>query len=575
MENDQSDEIVKAFAEDAQEVLNDWERACLRVGEKPIEETMRVLLRCAHNLKGNAGLIGFIQLSEAVHRLEDRLIAISKMKVDPSDQQLMGILFEIEKFLRNWVDGLNKDPKFEMDNTNVLAKLENWPSAGADTFSSNQGAPDHGSGETTARPANARQTHERESSGSSAITDTIRIPSTKLDRLIQLVGELSLAQAIVARGSQEGTLNSGQVREAIALCDKISGHLRTIVLDLRMLPMGGLYQRLERAGMEASVRLKKPVQFITEGSDVSVDKAILHRIFDPLLHMVRNSIDHGIESPDDRKAAGKLPTGTVKIRSEIGARGVIIRVSDDGRGISREKILKKGIEKGLVNASSDLASISDKDVFDLIFQPGFSTADEVTDMSGRGVGMDVVLKEVVSLGGFIETISSPGMGTEFQITLPTNISLIDVLVARVHGILYGVPTQDVSEILDVGDYKIEQSAAFEQMINYRTMVMPVENLEKFLPNHEPVSDKSAPEQQGCILVTQGQDQTVGFRVDTVEGQQQVFIRPLKGYLSQLPWLTGSTILSNGEPALIVNLKEVANGYANSARRRKRFGEHTI
>ena len=563
MSNDQ-DDMIKAFAEDAQDVLNEWERACLRIAEQPIGETMRVLLRCAHNLKGNAGLIGFTHLSEAVHRLEDRLIEISKLEIKTDDSQLMGILFEIEKFLRTWINHLISDPKFTPDNFNVLAKIESWPSHEEESTATGPSGRDN-------LPA-FKPSFEKEVVSALQAAETIRIPSNKLDGLIQLVGELSLAQAIVARGSQEGTLNSTQVKEAIALCDKISQSLRTVVLDLRMLPMGGLYQRLERAGMEISVRLKKPIQFLTEGADVSLDKAVLHRIFDPLLHMIRNAIDHGLETPDERKLKGKPPTGTVKVISEIGARGVVIKITDDGRGLDKERILKKAIDKNLATEGQNL---SDKNIFDFIFSPGFSTAEVVTDISGRGVGMDVVMREVVSLGGVIDVESTPGQGSVFQITLPTNISLIDVLVVRVNGILYGVPTQDVTEILDLLDYKIETSSAFKQMINYRKKVMPIENLSRFLPNQSNEAPSASDEQKGCILVVQHQSEQLGFKIDTIEGQQQVFIRPLKGYMSKLPWLTGSTILSNGEPSLIINLKEVTKDFGNGTRKGQQLGESTL
>lgn len=536
---------LEAFRDDAGEIMNEWENACLRANSLPPAETFKSLMRCAHNLKGNAGLMGFDAFRDAIHELEERLMALNQAGANPADIGLVGILFEVERFLRDWLKNLVDNPDYTPDNLNILSRLEAW--------------------QTQQRPTEAKEEETRREF--TAVEDgTVRIPAQKLETLIQLVSELTLAQAIVTRGRSEETLNRPETLEAIALCDRLVRGLRTTVLDMRMLPMMGLYKKLERAGMELSIQLNKPLNFLTDGHEVAADKAVLNRIFDPLLHLLRNSIDHGIESPKDRKAAGKPQTGTIRISAQVAPGVIVLTIKDDGRGLDLIKIQQKAIAKGLI---SDGAKLSEDEIANLIFEPGFSTADQVTDISGRGVGMDVVKKEVIGLGGQIEISSQPGVGTEIQITLPANISLIDALVIGSEGQSFCIPTQDVSEIVGTDEAKLEESS-LGQVLVLRDQLIPVEPLSFFLPQTRRASTVDS--QESFVFVINFQDQLLGLKVDRLYDQQQVFVRPLKGYLSTLPRLTGSTILSNGQPALVINVRQMANDYFLNQRRGPELGK---
>ncbi len=544
---------IEAFRDDASEIMNEWEAACLRAGTISRAAFFQALLRCAHNLKGNAGLMGFEHLASSMHRLEDRLIVLEGSKESVTNPSFLGILLEIEKFIRDWVGRMVDNPDFVPDTLSVLAKLEALQTDGK------QG-----------QVVESDTSVLRETSSSSG-NESVRIASQKLDSLIQLVGELTLAQAIVSRGRTEELLETAPVRDAVALCDKLVRSLRLTVLDMRMLPMLGLYSKLERAGMELSIKLQKPLSLLVEGQEVSVDKAVLNKIFDPLLHLLRNAIDHGIESPDERIKAGKPTMGTIRVTAAIAPSGVEIRIKDDGRGLDLKRIRQKGVERGLVRADEIL---SDAKISNLIFEPGFSTAETVTDISGRGVGLDVVKKEVMNLGGQVDLKSTFGTGTEFIITLPVNISLIDVLVVHNQGHLYCVPTQDIVEVIDLIDVKPQSSAMYRQMIHFRNRVLPIEPLEYFL-NQTAGPVELSTQEGGCILVVNYQDEVIGIQVGAVTHQQQVFVRMLKGYMASLPCLTGSTILSNGEPSLIINVKEMANNYFVDRNRGAVSGEHSI
>lgn len=594
MSDSNSNEMIEAFRDDAFETLSRWESVCLSAKSETAENTYKALMRCAHNLKGNSALIGFQDLADVIHRLEDRLLELEKIGAQPTEPTLLALFFEAERYLRYWVTELVKNQNFKNTDFEVLSALEDYQTklkSGGEVSSSNHGnnsehdeasgaATDDGSSETANEGSRKSKKNvvALDTSAVQEIHEQVRISSHKLDVLIQNVGELTLAQAIVNRGRVENRLGAPEVREAILLCEKITQRLRATVLDLRMLPMIGLYKKLERASLEVSARLQKPVQFLTSGHDVTVDKAVLNRIFDPLLHLVRNAVDHGIEPVADRVKAGKPEFGTLNLTAEVAASGIVIRLKDDGRGLDVEKIRSRAVERGLIGADQKL---SEADIISYIFMPNFSTAAEVTEVSGRGVGLDIVLKEIHALGGTLLTESKSGQGTEFIISLPVNVSLIDVMVLNAGGIIYAVPTQDIGEVVQIRDVQFQGSALHENMMLHQGGVVPLDALEAcMMPPalgggtvRYPLDIRSKTD--GCVLIVNARNQNFGFFVDEVMGQQQIFSRPAKGYLGQLAGITASTILSTGDPALIINIKEIASHHFNKQHRGHNLGDHHI
>jgi len=542
-----SNDFTDAFREDALNTLDKWGGVCADASTLEPEEIYTRLMRCAHNLKGNAGLMGLDTFSAAVHRIEDALQNLNKKGSDPKDPQTVALFYDIEAFLRDWVINVCIDLRYQPPALAVVERLESWnPLAGN---------PEPAIGAPTEPAAFVPTVKKIELDSSKHQDENIQLPSKKLDNLIHLVGELTLAQSIVSRGFQDNTLGTTQVRDALKMSEKLSVDLRQAVLDLRMLPMAGLFTRLERAAAELGVRLGKPFHFFTTGHNVSVDKAVLTRIFDPLLHILRNACDHGLEPQEERKAAGKTGPGVVRIEASVKSGGVIIQVTDDGRGINTEKVRAKGIEKGLITEDQKL---TEQELFSLIFRPGFSTAEKVTDVSGRGVGMDVVLKEIRMLSGQIEVYSEVGKGSKFTIHLPSNISLVETFIISAASSFFAVPTHDVLEIIDLNDYRVESSSMHKKMIRLRDEIVPLVPLGKFL-KFENILDTNNTDQSYALIV-RTHSQSMGILINEVIGQQQVFVRPLTGLLSQFPWISGSTILSNGEPAVIVNTKEIANNF---------------
>jgi len=275
------------------------------------------------------------------------------------------------------------------------------------------------------------------------------------------------------------------------------------------------------------------------------------------VHILRNAVDHGIESPEGLKQANKTDKASVVIEGLQTESHVCIKITDDGSGLNRRKIMKKAVEKGLVAAGKTLP---DREIDQLIFQPGFSTADKVTDVSGRGVGMDVVKKAVDELGGQIDIKSTEGKGTEFLISLPSTLSIVDAVVVGLGPVRYAVPVQDVHEVIDMGSTKVSSCTNKGKVLNLRGQVIPVEYLNDYLPTAQQVADG---DNKGVALITRNEQGYVAFRVDRVEGQQSIVIRQLEDNLAKVPGFAGATILANGEPSMILHLPQIVKSYLAS------------
>jgi two-component system chemotaxis sensor kinase CheA len=374
--------------------------------------------------------------------------------------------------------------------------------------------------------------------------------------VIQLAGEIALHQAMVERASREGTLETPAVRQVIDHTMKLTQDLQDASLGLRMIPIESLFQKIERVVRETSVKLKKPIRVARVGGDVTLDKIVIEGMRDPMIHLARNAVDHGIELASDRLAAGKKGEGLVTITAENTASGVTLIFADDGRGIDGERVFQKAVSLGLVNAEEALTPAQK---LQLIFLPGLSTAEKVTDVSGRGVGMDVVADNVRRMGGRVEIDSTMGKGTRVLITLPTNLSIVDALVVRVNGQQYAVPNQDLSEVVDLREYNVQPvKGDFGQVIDFRGRIVPVATMNLFLNEPTPSIGESSLPKPGIIV--HSREDWLAIAVDTVVGQQQIFVRPMHGHLSNIGFYSGSTILSDGEPTIILNLPAMVEDF---------------
>jgi len=374
---------------------------------------------------------------------------------------------------------------------------------------------------------------------------TIRVAISKVDQLINLVGELVITQAMLAQNSQ--TLDPAanqQLMAGLADLDRNTRDLQESVMSIRMIPMSIVFSRFPRMLRDLASKLGKKVEFVTQGEATELDKGLVEKITDPLTHLVRNSCDHGIEMPADRVAAGKPETGTITLSAAHQGGSIVIEVRDDGRGLSREKILNKARERGLEVSDQ----MSDGDVWQLIFAPGFSTAEVVTDVSGRGVGMDVVKKNIAALNGTVEIDSSEGYGMRVSVRLPLTLAIMDGMSVGVGDEVYILPLSSVVESFQVKDDAVNTVAQGSRLVKVRDEYMPVIELEKVFQVPRYDGGKSS----DIMVVVEAEGSRVALLVDELLGQQQVVVKNLETNYRKVPNVSGATILGDGKVALILD-----------------------
>ncbi len=397
---------------------------------------------------------------------------------------------------------------------------------------------------STGAPKIERRNHPRERRAAEE-TRFVKVRADKLDHLIDLIGELVIAGS----GAQMVANHEGSPAflEATQRVADLVQATRDGALALRMVPVGETFARFQRVVRDTSKSLAKEIEFTVTGGDTELDKSMVEVLADPLMHLVRNSLDHGIETPAEREANGKQRLGHLGLNAYHEAGSIVIEVSDDGRGLRRERILAKAIERGLVSAD---AQLSDAEVWQLIFAPGFSTADQVTDLSGRGVGMDVVKRNIESLRGQISLVSSEGRGTTTQIRLPLTLAMIDGFLTMVGGVYYVLPLAVVAECIDVPSECREAPERTCGTFDLRGEVLPYLDLARFYG-----VDSSDNRRRSLIVVRDGSVR-IGLVVDRLLGEHQTVIKPLAGIFKHLKALAGSTILGSGDVALVLDMQGV-------------------
>ncbi|KAF1047651.1 chemotaxis protein CheA [Xylophilus sp.] len=399
------------------------------------------------------------------------------------------------------------------------------------------------------RPAPVRAPAEPKPGGGSQAhleATTIRVAVSKVDQLINLVGELVITQAMLAQTSQglDAAANQ-QLLAGLADLDRNTRDLQESVMSIRMIPMSVVFSRFPRMLRDLAGKLGKKVELVTHGEATELDKGLVEKITDPLTHLVRNSCDHGIELPADRLAAGKPEHGTITLSAAHQGGSIVIEVRDDGRGMSRDRILGKARERGL-DVSDQM---SDADVWQLIFAPGFSTAEVVTDVSGRGVGMDVVKKNITALGGTVEIDSSEGYGMKVSVRLPLTLAIMDGMSVGVADEVYILPLSSVVESFQVGGSAVSTVAQGSQLVKVRDEYMPVVELERVFQVPRPDAGESA---NNIMVVVESDGSRVALLVDELLGQQQVVVKNLESNYKKVSNVSGATILGDGRVALILD-----------------------
>ncbi len=395
-----------------------------------------------------------------------------------------------------------------------------------------------------AEQKHVRQVREKRQKTESA--SSIRVPSEKLDTLVNLVGELvtvqaRLSQTAIQKDDPEIILISEEV-------ERLTGELRDDTMSIRMLPIGSTFSKFKRLVRDLSNDLGREVVMLTDGAETELDKTVIEKLNDPLVHIIRNSIDHGIESPEDREKLGKPRHGTVHLSALHSGANVLIRIADDGKGLIADKIRDKAVHNGLISSDADL---TDKEVFSLIFAPGFSTAEKVTSVSGRGVGMDVVKKNIDALRGTVDIDSTPGQGTTITLKLPLTLAIIDGLLVKTGDENFVLPLASVEECIELTKEDVVRSHG-RRIINVRDEIIPYIKLRDIFMIY---SDTIDIEQ---IVITEQEGCRVGFVVDYVVGEHQTVIKSLGSVYKNVDGLSGATILGDGTVALILDIQKLVH-----------------
>jgi two-component system chemotaxis sensor kinase CheA len=527
MSDELNSSLAAVFLQEADESLTAAEQALIALDANPeAVEPLNEVFRIAHTIKGGAAMADFPGVAEFAHHFEDALTVIRDGHV-PVTPDRVTLMLEIVDALRGMLAGPSRGQATRVRAVDRALVDRLIPS-------------DYRDASETARveqEAGAAEQSER----AQAKTRSLRVDKSKLDALLTLSGEIA-----VARGRLTATLAAiGRSDAAVSAAEDLTRLLAALherITEMRLVPIGPLFRQHTRTVRDLSVSESKILQLVLEGEDVEVDATIVEQLRDPLTHLVRNAVDHGIEYPAARRDAGKDPCGTVVLHARHENGSIIVEIRDDGRGMSKERLLAKARERGLIAESETL---SESEVYALSMAPGLSTASKLTELSGRGVGMDVVRRNIEAIRGTVEIESVEGKGTTIRIRLPLTVAIIDGFVVRVANERYVIPVASVSECLTAGD---TASDAASGVISLRGSNVPYVRLRHLLDADHGV----AASRESVVVVNVG-SLRAGLVVDELLGEAQAVIKPLVGLPKTVPGVSGTTVMSDGQVSLIVDV----------------------
>lgn len=377
-------------------------------------------------------------------------------------------------------------------------------------------------------------------------TATVRVDTEKLDALMNLVAELVINKTRLAQIGSEYNLQD--LSETLSHVDRVTSDLQAVVTKARMVPIETVFSRFPRMVRDLSKDLEKEIELVIQGKETELDRTVIDEIGDPLVHLIRNSVDHGVEKPEVRTEKGKDSKGTILLKAEHEGNSVVITIKDDGKGIDAEAMANKAIEKGIIT-EEEAEKLTKEEKIKLIFASGFSTAETITDVSGRGVGMDVVRTKIEALNGSIEVLSEIGKGSEIKIKLPLTLAIIEALMVKLEEEIYAIPLANIVETIDISQDEIKVVQG-ENVVLLRGEIVPILNLSKIL---EVETDKPEIEDSNTVVIVKVGNKKIGLVVDVLIGQQEIVIKSLGKMFTGTKGITGATVLGNGEVALILDV----------------------
>lgn len=539
-------EIFDSYLVEAREILDHLSQDLLALEKAPSDvKVLNNIFRAMHTLKGTSSFLGFSQIAELAHTSEDLLNKLRKGDC-AATSEIIDVLIDVHKtagVLLQRIESRNLQP-IEMES--ILEKLRRGMQQQSAPVQVQVAAPSiiepivH-----VAELAEVQPQH--------AVDTTIRVDVGRLDDLMNLIGELVLARNRLSQAAQSLTEKyehldmSKQIADVSSQIDFVTTELQMAVMKTRMVPIEKVFSGLPLVAREVMRTTGKVVDLQIYGKETELDKSIIEELKDPLIHMIRNAVDHGIESPDERKSKGKPAQGIVVVNAERDGNYILITMEDDGRGIDVDKTKRKAIEKGLIS-EIEATEMSKSDALNLIFIPGFSMKQEITNVSGRGVGMDVVKTNIAKLKGIVEIDSNVGTGTIITLKVPLTLAIIQGLLLKVVDEIFAVPLSAVLEIVRITPEDI-YTIQGREVIQVRDIILPLARMSDIIGKNQAAQQSTV----SYVVIVGWAEKRIGLLVDSLQGQKEVVIKTLGNYLGDVPGIAGSTILGDGSVILVIDV----------------------
>lgn len=581
--------MLNDFITNSDELMQTLDEAILRLEQEPTDKgIIEEIFRAAHTLKGGSGMFGFKGIERVMHRMENLFDLIRKDKLLPNSD-IIDTVFQGLDLLKTLLQAIKNGKPSGVATAPVVYALSMAAKGKAlpkGSIKAETGA--EAPTAAAAAPAEVRETPEKKEKekddghGKKKEQSTIRVDLERLDVLVNLVGELVIDRTRFASIEEELRTNHPQIKlgssfsETVQLFGRHMNEIQDIIMKVRMVPIGNAFNKFTRVVRDLARSLDKKIDLVISGEAAELDKTLVEQIGDPLIHLIRNSCDHGVELPEARMKQGKDPTGRIYLSAYQEGNQIVIKIEDDGKGMDPQMIRRKAIEKGLIG---DDEQLSNRDCLNLIFEPGFSTAEKVTNISGRGVGMDVVKKQIMKLKGMIELDSVPGKGTTTTIRLPLTLAIVQSLLVRARGETFAIPLGTVIESIRISPRDIQRIGDVE-IYRLRDTVLPLVHLDEAmnlaaqegsvsdLLKQRQVSRRNRVKNDRLFVVVVGQpDRPTGIVVDQLLNQQEMVIKSMGPLMRNIPCIAGGAVLGHGEVVLVLDIPEleaVSRGRGRSA-----------
>ncbi len=600
-------EIFESFLIETREILEKLDLDLVKLESQPEDkDLLNEIFRSFHTIKGTSGFLGLVKLQALTHKLEDILNKLRKGEITINDDLMNGILKgfdsitelidvvesnknedynseevtqELQTLLEKVINGEGKkeekpktskkkksaktgkttEPEVKEEQPEVDNKNQNESGIQNDEKPKEEKTADKKEEPKIVNKEVRKIDEPAKKSSAKIVEQTIRVDVERLDDLLNLISELVLGRNRLlqindeATHLYEGTKLAHDLADTARQIDLMTTELQLAIMKTRMIKIGKVFNRFPRLIRDLSKETGKEVQLVIKGEETELDKTLIEEINDPLVHLIRNSVDHGIENPDDREKNGKPRKGTVILSAEHEGNDIIISIEDDGGGIDPGKILNKAIQKGIISKEKS-KDLTKQEIFNLLFAPGFSTAEKVTNISGRGVGMDVVKTNVTKLHGIINIDSELGKGTKVVIKLPLTLAIIQGLLVEVAGETIVIPLSSVVEVIRVTNEEVYPVNGTE-CVKLRDRVVPLCNIDSALYH---INSKENNSEYQHVVIVGIAEKRVGIKVDKLIGQKEIVIKSLGKYLGNIDGIAGSTIMGDGKVVMIVDVAELVN-----------------